>query len=114
MAMLAAVTLIFPGTFLDRAWELNPRAHSILSRSGWIEGVPFLCLAFALGSAGAGWFRRLRWAWRLAVVIIALQVVGSFVNILSGQFIGGAVGLLISSALLFYLVRPQVRSVFVQ
>ena len=49
----------------------------------------------------------------LDVGIIATQVLGDSVSILMGQFVRGAVGVTIAGALLFYLLRPEVRGAFV-
>src|SRR5689334_15065863 len=42
MAGLAAITLLLPGTALDRAWILNPTAHKSLSSLGSKAGILFL------------------------------------------------------------------------
>ena len=41
MASLATITLGWPGTFLDRAWELNKTGHAQLAPLGRIMAVPF-------------------------------------------------------------------------
>ena len=70
MAALAATTLLWPGTHLDRIWLLNPRAHSQLTTLGPRIGLAFLLLALALGATAIGWFEKKRWGWRLAVCVI--------------------------------------------
>jgi hypothetical protein len=112
MASLAAITLIFPGTLLDRAWRLNPVAYSQLAPLGAPIGVAFLLLAAALGVAAIGWSRRRRWGWALAVAIVTVQVVGDFTNLLRGDVLKGAVGVAIASGLLFFMTRPEVRAAF--
>jgi hypothetical protein len=69
-------------------------------------------LALALAAAGVGWFKRRLWGWRLAVAIIATQVLGDLVNMFRRDVLRGGTGFTIASALLFYLFRPQVRKVF--
>jgi hypothetical protein len=73
MASLAATTLLWGGTALDRLWELNPVAYEQLKPLGSAAGVLFLLLGAALFIAGIGWFCRRIWGWKLAVVIIALR-----------------------------------------
>src|ERR1700680_1857235 len=74
MASLAATTLLWRGTPLDRLWVLNPMADKQLAPLGSTVGVLFLVLGAALTTAGIGWFRRRLWGWRLTVVIIGMQV----------------------------------------
>jgi hypothetical protein len=112
MASLAGTTLIWPGTPLDRIWRLNPEAYRELEPLGRIVGIVFLALAVALAAAATGWFKRRLWGWRLAVGIIATQILGALANLLRGDFLRGGVGCVIASALFFYLLRPQVRVIF--
>lgn len=112
MALLAAFTLLCPGTFLDRAWSLNPSAYRRLSAGSRLIGIPFLLLSVALAAAGIGWTRRRRWGWSLAAMIIAIQLAGDALNAFRGRWWEGALGVTIAGALLAYLLRPRVRRVF--
>jgi hypothetical protein len=112
MASFAGITLLWQGTSLDRMWALNQRAYNELSPRGRAIGIPFLVLGIALFAAGTGWFRRRLWGWRLAVAIIATQVLGDLVNALMGDFVQGAVGFIIAGALLIYLLHQDVRTAF--
>ncbi len=113
MASLAGTTLIWQGTFLDHIWVLNAPTYGQLAPLGKTVGVPFLVLSAALAVAGVGWFGRRLWGWKLAVAIIATQVLGDLIGIFMGHFVRGAVGVTIAAALLFYLSRPEVRGAFV-
>src|ERR1700757_4090497 len=112
MASLAATTLLLPGTPLDRAWILNPTAYKQLSPLGVKVGILFLLLAVLLVLSGVGWFRRRLWGWRLAVAIIATQVLGDITNLVRGDWLRGGTGFIIASALLLYLLTPRVRAAF--
>jgi len=79
---------------------------------GSAGGSLFLLLSATLATAAIGWFQRCLWAWRLAIAIIATQVVGDFFNLVRGDMLGGAVGVTIAGALLYYLLRPSVREAF--
>jgi hypothetical protein len=74
--------------------------------------VAFIVLAFLLLAAAVGWLKRRYWGWLLTVLIIATQVLGDLVNLLRGDWLRGLTGVVIASALLFYLVHPRVRAVF--
>jgi hypothetical protein len=113
MAGLAAITLLWRGTPLDRLWVLNQTAYKRLVPMGRSVGILFLLLSGALTTAGIGWFRRRPWGWRLAVVIIATQVVGDLVNCVRGDLLPGGTGVIVAGALLLFLWRPKIRDSFV-
>jgi hypothetical protein len=112
MAAYAAVTLLHPGTFLDRAWVLNPRAHAQLIPLGRTVGVPFVILAALLFLAGVGWFRRRYWGWMLGVTIIAINLSGDLVHFAFRDRLRGGVGVVLAGALLVYMTRPAMRRRF--
>jgi hypothetical protein len=112
MASLAASTFLWRGTALDRIWVLNPKAYKQLAPLGSTVGILFLLLGAALTTAGIGWFRRRLWGWRLAVVIIATQVLGDVVNCVRGDMLRGATGFIIAGALLLFLLQPRIRATF--
>jgi hypothetical protein len=112
MASLAATTLLWRGTALDRLWALNPIAYKQLVPLGSTVGIFFLMLGAALTTAGIGWFRRRLWGWRLAVAIIATQVLGDAVNCVRGDLLRGGTGVIIAGALLLFLLQPKIRATF--
>ncbi|MGA9897974.1 MAG: hypothetical protein WBQ09_07725 [Terriglobales bacterium] len=112
MACLAAATLLWQGTALDRVWTLNPAAYKQLAPLGDRVGLLFLLLGAALATAGIGWFQHRRWGWRLAVVIIAVQVLGDVINCARGDWLRGGTGVIIAGALLLFLLQPRIRAKF--
>lgn len=112
MVGLAAITLLWRGTRLDRLWVLNPTAHERLAPLGSTVGILFLVLGAALTMAGIGWFRHRLWGWRLAVVIIATQFVGDVGNCVRGDFLGGGAGVVIAASLLLLLLQRKTRATF--
>ena len=112
MAALAGATLMWPGTFVDRFWALNPAAYQLLAPLGRSAGVAFFLLSTVLALSALGWFRRRRWGWQLAVGIITAQILGGLGNAVRGELLKGAFGALAAGALLYYLTRPSVRAAF--
>jgi hypothetical protein len=112
MATFAGVTLIFPGTILDRAWLLNPAGHAGLKALGRWVGFLFPLLGLVLAAAGIAWLKRRRWGWMLAVLLIGGNAAGDLVRLLSGAWLEGAVGILIAGALLIYMTGPRIRHLF--
>ena len=112
MAGLAATTLLVPGTILDRAWTLNPTAYKQLSPLGSEIGILFVILALVLVVSGVGWFQHSLWGWRLAVAVIATQVIGDIVNLVRGDLLRGGIGVIVACALLLCLLTPRVRAAF--
>jgi hypothetical protein len=112
VASLAAITLLWRGTYLDPIWSLNPTAYRQLAPLGRDVGVPFLLLGLALAAAGIGWFRRRLWGWRLTVAIIAIQIVGDVMNCIRGDWLHGGIGVVIAGALLLFLLRPTIKNAF--
>ena len=112
MTAYAAVTLLAPGTFLDALWALNKRGHAGLTQIGKGAALLFVVLSALLALAAVGWFRRRYWGWGLGVTIIAINALGDIVNLVRGEGLKGAVGVMIAGALLIYMTRPGVRSYF--
>jgi hypothetical protein len=112
MAGYAAFTLLYPGTFLDRGWDLNPTAYIQLSSVGRIVGAPFIVLSLALLLAGIGWFRRRFWGWTLGVVVVSLNLAGDLIHMFMGDWLKSIVGVAVAGLFIFYLVSPEVRRYF--
>jgi hypothetical protein len=87
-------------------------AYKQLAPLGGTVGILFLLLGAALTTAGIGWFQRRLWGWRLAVVIIAVQVLGDVVNCVRGDSLRGGVGIIIAGTLLLFLLQPRIRAMF--
>lgn len=112
MACFAGTTLVWRGTALDRAWELNPVGYRELTRFGTWIGLPFFMLSAAMLVAGIGWFRRRLWAWRLTVGMMAAHLVGDLVNVIRGAVLEGAIGLFAVGVVLAWMLRNSVKKEF--
>jgi hypothetical protein len=76
----------------SRDWVLNPRTCKELAPFGKVIGIPLLLLSVALAIADGGWFKRCFWAWRLAVTIVAAEILGNFASVFLGHIVDGAIG----------------------
>ncbi len=112
MAANAALTLLNPGTVLDRLWLLNKTAHAQLALLGKGAGIGFVVLSALLGAGSVGWFRRRYWGWVLGATVVAINAAGDLVNLAIGEHLKGAVGVAIAGLLLIYMIRPVVRNYF--
>lgn len=112
MAAYAAVTLLEPGTVLDRLWALNSTGHARLATLGKVAGLGFVALSAMLAAASVGWFRRRYWGWILGTTIIAINAAGDLANLVMGEHWKGAVGVAIAGLMLVYMTRNEVRGYF--
>ena len=83
-----------------------------LAPIGSLVGALFLVLSTTFVAAAVGWFKRRVWGWRLVVGIISTQVAGDLINLVRGDRLRGVTGVTIAGALLFYLLRSNVRTAF--
>jgi hypothetical protein len=112
MAAYAAVTLLKPGTVLDRLWVLNQTGHAQLASLGKGVALGFVVLSALMCAAAVGWFRQRYWGWVLGTTIIAINATGDLINGARGEWLKGAVGVTIAGLLLFYMTRSGVRNYF--
>jgi hypothetical protein len=112
IAAFAAVTLLKPGTALDRLWVLNKTGHVQLASLGEAAGLGFVVLSALMCAAAVGWFRRRYWGWLLGTTIIAINAADDLINGARGEWLKGAVGVAIAGLLLFYMTRSGVRNYF--
>jgi hypothetical protein len=112
LATLAGVTLLFPGTFLNVIWVLNPAAYAEMAPHGKLAGALFLVLGLLLALAGIGWLKRRFWGWCLGTALIAVNLAGDATRFALGNWLEGGVGILIAGLLLIYMTGPRMRSWF--
>lgn len=113
-ATLAAISLLFPGTWLDAMWVFNPRAHEGLVALPKFIGYFFLVLGVVLLITGIGWIRRRFWAWTLASLLIAGNLAGDLLRFAHGEWVAGIVGVAVAGVLLVYMLRQNVRRFFLK
>ncbi len=110
---MVGTSLLFPGLFLDRLWELNPQGAAAFRALGRISGVLLWGLGAGACAAGLGLLRGRKWAWWFAVVLFAVDGSGDVVSyFLIGDWPRSVSGVAVSSAFLYALSRTRVRRYF--
>src|SRR5262245_59504793 len=81
-SLLSAVSLIFPGAFLEPIWRLNPNARAGFSSIGFWAIVLMIAVCIACTFTAIGLWRRRRWGYWLAVVMLVMNLGGDIVNVI--------------------------------
>jgi hypothetical protein len=112
-SFVSFVALLFPGSFLEPIWKLNPRAHEGFATMGrWaIVLMCVVCLACALTAVGL--WRGARWGYWLAVSMLAVNLLGDVANVLLLKERKALIGVPIVVVILIYLASRRVRDFFV-
>jgi hypothetical protein len=105
MCGLTISLLLFPGTTLDRLWELNPEARSSFQRLGVGSIFLMTVVGTACAAAAIGLWRGARWGVYLAITILSVNIAGdSLTAVIRGDY-RALIGLPIGGAMIFYLLR---------
>jgi uncharacterized membrane protein (DUF2068 family) len=111
-SFLSAVSLAFPGSFLDPIWRLNPNARAEFNRIGDWAIVLMIGVCIACTFTTVGLWRGRRWGYWLAVVMLLVNLAGNVVNVITGAEPRAIVGVPIVAAILVYLLRNRTRHHF--
>src|SRR5947208_14670648 len=113
-SFVSFISLLFPGSFLEPIWRLNPRARAGLG--GWGVWAVILkgsvCLACALAPVGV--WRGARWGYWLAVSLLAINLLGDILNVFLGTEPRAVIGIPIALAILAFLVSRRARRFFLE
>jgi hypothetical protein len=111
-SFVSSVSLLFPGSFLEPVWRLNPRAREGFTGMG-VWAILLMCaVCIACVSAAVGLWRGARWGYWLAVTLLAINLLGDAANVLLGTEPRAAVGVPIVIAILAFLMSKRVRGFF--
>jgi len=111
-SLVSAISLSFPGSFLEVVWRVNPHAREGFARLGqWsIVLMSIVCVACTLTAVGL--WRRWRWGYWLALAMLALNLTGDLINVLAGIEYRAAAGIPIALLLLILMLRAKTRRYF--
>ena len=112
ISFTSSASLLFPGSFLEPMWRLNPRAlEAFHNMGGW--AIVMLCTVCAgCAFAAVGLWRGARWGYRLALGILVINLTGDIANVALGTEPRAAIGIPIVSLILIYLVKQMTKHPF--
>ena len=106
------ISLLFPGSFLEPMWRLNPRAHEAFTSVGAWAVVLMCAVCVSCALAALGLWRGARWGYRLALALLVINLLGDIANVILGTEPGAVAGVPIVIAILTYLMSRRVRRFF--
>ncbi len=78
-----------------------------------VIGLIFMIIGIAQIIFGVGLWQLRGWSWTLGVIIESLTLLGALGGLFTGAFtVQSAISIVISGAILFYLLNPRVRKLF--
>jgi predicted membrane protein DUF2127 len=107
MCALAILLLLLPGSEIDSIWRLNPDAHSAFQSMGKVAILLMSIVGIACASAAIGLARGVAWGRWLALVILAINLVGDSANAFARHDFRTLIGLPIGGAMMIYLLRKS-------
>ena len=111
-SFISAVSLLFPGSFLEPIWRLNPQARETFTHLAAWAIVLMVIVCIACFSTVVGLWRRRRWGYWLAVLMLAINLFGDLINVLSGAEPRAIIGVPVALLILVYLSRRSIRDRF--
>jgi hypothetical protein len=112
MASLAFLGLLFPRGPLEPLWRFNRHAQVALLELRWWGVLLMLGVAIACGLAAIGLWIQARWGHRLAVTILAVNLLGDLLNAVVLGDLRTLIGIPIGGAMILYLVSSRTRALF--
>jgi hypothetical protein len=114
LALIVGITIFVPGTPLDMIWTLKNSFPTGFrsSSTGIIFGYFIVILGLILISAVWGLLKRMKWAWWVVLIVFLINGIGDVISVVFGGGINGISGIIIISAFIIYLTRPNIKKYF--
>jgi hypothetical protein len=105
---LTIVLLLFPGSALDAVWRLNETAHASFQLTTPVFPITLMAsIGVACAFAATGLFKGAKWGRRLALVILAVNLIGDTAAAFVRHDPRTLIGIPIGGAMIFYLVKTE-------
>ena len=105
ICLVTMLALAFPGGFLEPVWRLKPEARVEFQNIGRWSVAVMAVVGAACGLAAAGLARNAEWGRRLAIGVLAVNLVGDTLNALLRHDARTLIGLPIGGLMILYLVK---------
>jgi len=105
ICLVTMLTLAFPGSFLESIWRFKPEAPVQFQEIG--RGVSIALMAavgVACGLSAFGLARNAQWGRRLAIAVLAVNLIGDSLNALLRHDPKTLIGLPIGGLMIWYLL----------
>ncbi|HSE31182.1 MAG TPA: hypothetical protein VLA93_06365 [Pyrinomonadaceae bacterium] len=111
-SFISAVSLLFPGSFLEPLWQLNPRAREGFNHIGGWAIVLMLVVCVACSFTAASLWRGRRLGYWLAILMLVINLIGNVINVTTGTEPRAIIGIPVVLLILAYLLREKTRNSF--
>ena len=107
ICLVTMLALAFPGGFLEPIWQLKPEARVEFQRMGSASLALMAVVGAACGLAAVGLARNAEWGRRLAIGVLAANLIGDSLNALLWHDAKTLIGLPIGGLMILYLVKKK-------
>ncbi|HEU5248127.1 MAG TPA: hypothetical protein VFU09_13645 [Candidatus Udaeobacter sp.] len=106
ICLVTMLALAFPGRFLESIWQLKPEARVQFLEIGRAASIALMAVVgVACGSAAIGLARDAEWGRRLAIAVLAVNLIGDSLNALLRHDPKTLIGLPIGGLMIWYLSK---------
>lgn len=112
ISFTSCISLLFPGSFLEPMWRLNPRAREAFQGMSGNAIILLGVVCIACTSAAIGLWGGKKWGYLIALSLLIVNLLGDTANVLLGIEPRAVIGIPIVMLLLFYLSRRSIREFF--
>jgi len=108
ICLVTMLALAFPGSFLESIWQLKPEAPVQFLEIGRGTSIALMAVVgVACGSAAIGLARNAEWGRRLAIAVLAVNLIGDSLNALLRHDPKTLIGLPIGGLMIWYLSKAR-------
>ena len=107
ICLVTMLALAFPGGFLEPIWQLKPEARVEFQRIGSASVALMAVVGAACALAAVGLARNAGWGRRLALGVLAANLIGDSLNALLRHDAKTLIGLPIGGLMILYLVKKK-------